>query len=300
MVAGHGEVNTLDGDREMSENGTRTAMRAADDRGADERVARTKGEEEAISCRLGRLIDYVENAENDLDEESQKTLSELIVAMSHIETSGNAYLTGAAEVAVRALCAKPPKLKLARELTKSTRKRVRFYGWLGSPSTAVAFGLSLFFYLLAPFSLLIVDQMRHIDFEELLGTSLGMLLLVGLAGALGSIVSVLIRIQNHSFNPKVWEPGTFVFTGLFKPIVGMAFAVFVFAIFNSGIVPVDIMGPDNGPKENLFFLAVAFVAGFSERFAKDIAKETEVRYGDPGEYGQSRSRDGSGDVRGQV
>jgi hypothetical protein len=129
MVAGHGEVNTLDGDREMSENGTRTAMRAADDRGADERVARTKGEEESISCRLGRLIDYVENAENDLDEESQKMLSELIVAMSHIETSGNSYLTGAAEVAVRALCAKPPKLKLARELTKSTRKRVCFYGW---------------------------------------------------------------------------------------------------------------------------------------------------------------------------
>jgi hypothetical protein len=276
---------------EMSKNGTRTNMQGADYRGADERVARTKGEEEAISCRLGRLMHYVEKAENDLDEESQKMLSELIVTMSHIEDSGNTYLTGAAEVAVRALCAKPPKLQLARELTKSTRKRVRFYRWLGSPSTAVAFGLSLFFYLLAPFSLLIVDQMRHIDFEELLGTSLGMLLLVSLAGALGSIVSVLIRIQNHSFNPKVWEPGTFVFTGLFKPIVGMAFAVFVFAIFNSGIVPVDVMGPDNGPKENLFFLAVAFVAGFSERFAKDIAKETEERYGGPSEHGQTRARD---------
>jgi hypothetical protein len=165
-------------------------------------------------------------------------------------------------------------LELARELTKSTRNSVRFYRWLGSPSTAVACWLSLYFYLLAPFSLLIADQMTHIDFEKLLGTSLGMLLLVSLAGALGSIVSVLIRIQNHSFKPKVWEPIPFMFTGLFKPIVGMAFAIFVFAIFNSGIVPVDVMGPDNGPKENLFFLAVAFIAGFSERCEKYIAEET--------------------------
>jgi hypothetical protein len=278
----------------MSENGTRTTMPDADGRGADERAARKKGEEEAISRRLDRLIDYVENTTEELDDESQRTLSELIVVMSCIEKSGNPYLTGAAEVAVRAICAQPQKLELARELTKSTRNSVRFYRWLGSPSTAVAFGLSLFFYLLAPFSLLIVDQMRHIDFEKLLGTSLGMLLLVSLAGALGSIVSVLIRIQNHSFKPKVWEPIPFMFTGLFKPIVGMAFAIFVFAIFNSGIVPVDVMGPDNGPKENLFFLAVAFIAGFSERFAKDIAEETEDRYGGPNKHGQAHARDGTG------
>lgn len=272
----------------MRENGTQTTAQGINGRDHEAELVPTQGEGVEIPCRLSRVIHYVENAKDDLDGESQTTLSELILVMSHIETSGNPYLAWAAEVAAIALCSTPKKPKLARELVKKIKNRIRLYQWLGSPSVAVAFGLSLFFYLLAPFSLLIVDQVRHIDFEELLGTSLGMLLLVSLAGALGSIVSVLIRVQNPSFKSKVWEPIPSVFTGLFKPIVGVAFAIFVFAIFNSGIIPVDIMGPDNGPKENAFFLAVAFVAGFSERFAKDIAKGTEERYSGPSEHEQAQ------------
>jgi hypothetical protein len=263
----------------MRQNGTQTTVRGTDSRSHEHKLVLTSGEEEEISCRLGKLMDYVENDTDDLDDEPQKILSELIVAMSYIERSGNPYLAGAAEVAVRALCAKPQKLELARGLVKKIKRRLLLYRILGSsPSTAVAFGLSLFFYLLAPFSLFMVDEVKGIDFEALLGTSLGMLLLVSLAGAMGSIVSVLIGAQNHAYKPKVWGPVPFVFTGLFKPIVGMAFAIFVFTILNAGIIPVDVPGPDNDPKENLFFLAIAFVAGFSERFAKDIAKDTEARY----------------------
>lgn len=279
----------------MTENGSRSTVRGSAERSDKDKYLLTNSEEEGISCRLGKLIDYVESVTEDLDDESQKILSDLIVGLAYIERSGNSYLVGAAEVAVRALCVKPQKLELARKLVKTIKRRLLFYRILGSsPSTAVAFGLSLFFYLLAPFSLFIVDQVRGIDFEALLGTSLGMLLLVSLAGALGSIVSVLIRVQNYAYKPKVWGPIPFVFTGLFKPIVGMAFAIFVFSIFKSGIIPLDVSGIENSSRESHFFLAVAFIAGFSERFAKDIAKGTEEIYRGPSQHEQPISRDGIG------
>jgi hypothetical protein len=282
---------------ETRENRSHPTAQGSAERSDNGKFLLTNGEEEGISCRLGKLIDYVEGVTEDFDDQSQKILSDLIVALAYIERSGNSYLVGAAEVAVRAICVKPQKLVLARILVKTIKRQLLLYRLLGSsPSTAVAFGLSLFFYLLAPFSLFIVDQVRGIDFEALLGTSLGMLLLVSLAGALGSIVSVLIRVQNYAYKPKVWGPIPFVFTGLFKPIVGMAFAIFVFSIFNSGIIPVDVLGPENSPRESHFFLAVAFIAGFSERFAKDIAKGTEEIYSSPSEHEQPIRTVGSGGV----
>ena len=272
--SGHRRERGID----VHENGTRLKV---------EDGARPKGrtsagnQQEDLSRRLDRLIGYVvENVPNHFSIGAQKSLSELIVAISYIERSGNPYLSAAAEAAAEALYAEPQKLVLARKLIKKLNRRLLLYRLLGSsPSMAVAFGLGLFFYLLAPFSLFIVNQVKGIDFQELLGTSLGMLVLIALAGAMGSIVSVLIGTQKFTINPKVWGPIPFVCTGLFKPIVGMAFALFIFATLNSGIIPVDLPGQDDGVRENCFFLSIAFVAGFSERFAKGIADDTERTFG---------------------
>ena len=54
-------------------------------------------------------------------------------------------------------------------------------------------------------------------------------------------------------------------------MVGAAFALFVFAVLRSGLIPVTI----NEGTDRYFFLALSFVAGFSERFAKDIVRTTE-------------------------
>jgi hypothetical protein len=64
----------------------------------------------------------------------------------------------------------------------------------------------------------------------------------------------------------------------------MAFAIFVFSIINSGIIPVDVSASENSPRKSHFFLAVAFNTGFSEKFAKDIAKGTEEIYRGPSEH----------------
>jgi hypothetical protein len=62
------------------------------------------------------------------------------------------------------------------------------------------------------------------------------------------------------------------FTGFFKPIIGTAFALFVFATLKAGLIPLAI---DESVEGLYFFAALAFVSGFSERFAKDIAERAE-------------------------
>jgi hypothetical protein len=61
-------------------------------------------------------------------------------------------------------------------------------------------------------------------------------------------------------------------TGFFKPVVGISFALFVFAVISSGLLPVAV----NPEKSRYFFAALSFVAGFSERFARDVVVKTEA------------------------
>jgi hypothetical protein len=61
------------------------------------------------------------------------------------------------------------------------------------------------------------------------------------------------------------------FTGFFKPVIGMSFALFVFTVISSGILPISVAEE----KSRYFFAALGFVSGFSERFASDVASRTE-------------------------
>jgi hypothetical protein len=66
------------------------------------------------------------------------------------------------------------------------------------------------------------------------------------------------------------------FIGLIKPTLGGSFAFFIFLLLNSGVSPIQING-QNKEDSNYFYglLAVAFIAGFSERFVPDLISQTE-------------------------
>ena len=108
--------------------------------------------------------------------------------------------------------------------------------------------------------------------KVIFGIDVSILLWVGLAGALGSIVSIMVRLQDFTLLPN-GDPSILFFTGFFKPVVGASFALFVFAALKAGLIPVTI----ESDKEMYFFMALSFVSGFSERFAKDIATKTEQK-----------------------
>ncbi|NJL03153.1 MAG: hypothetical protein HC838_03325 [Spirulinaceae cyanobacterium RM2_2_10] len=107
-----------------------------------------------------------------------------------------------------------------------------------------------------------------------------LLLLVAASGLLGSAISILLRIDSFDRQDDRYERPSYVlpiFIGAFKPIIGLSFGLLLFAIMNSGIIPLKIDEESaEGRQEEFFFCAIAFTVGFSERLARDVVKKAEV------------------------
>ena len=102
-----------------------------------------------------------------------------------------------------------------------------------------------------------------------------LLVLVGSAGALGSIVSMLTRLE--AYRDKDLEDSLLpLLIGVFKPLIGVSFGILLLAISYSAVSP--LRGSENKfpPSTTAFtFFSLAFLAGFSERLAKDIVSQVE-------------------------
>ncbi|NEP17919.1 MAG: hypothetical protein F6J97_13610 [Leptolyngbya sp. SIO4C1] len=92
-------------------------------------------------------------------------------------------------------------------------------------------------------------------------------------GALGSAVSVIVRSQQ--FIEQAGQKDLFL-VGFLRPLVGMAFAVFIFALIESGIFAnlIRLNQPEDIDTTQLY-VAIAFIAGFSERLVMNVVTRTE-------------------------
>jgi hypothetical protein len=110
--------------------------------------------------------------------------------------------------------------------------------------------------------------------------SLNFVIALLMTGTLGGAVSVLSRIKEYD-DPKTqkYEDDFLPFLiGLSKPILGGSFAFFIFLLLNSGVSPVEIPGKSEADSKYFYgLLAVAFIAGFSERFVPDLISQTEKK-----------------------
>lgn len=89
------------------------------------------------------------------------------------------------------------------------------------------------------------------------------------AGAIGALVSVIARINTGSFalNFDV-APGYTLFLGGLRPWIGSIFGLTIYFAITSGFL--DLFKVPADPQERFYFLCVvAFLAGFSERWAQD-------------------------------
>jgi hypothetical protein len=93
-------------------------------------------------------------------------------------------------------------------------------------------------------------------------------------GALGSAISVIVRANKFIKQGKEGQSDLF-FTGFFRPIVGMSFAIFAVALIESGIFSGIFRIAERENRNVYLYMAIAFVAGFSERLVEDVVLKTE-------------------------
>jgi hypothetical protein len=91
-----------------------------------------------------------------------------------------------------------------------------------------------------------------------------------IAGAVGAVVSVVQRINAGDFELEydVGRPYAFFLGGL-RPMIGAAFALAISFAFTSGMTHLPVSDSDPAANKRMAILVVAFLAGFSERFAQD-------------------------------
>jgi hypothetical protein len=120
------------------------------------------------------------------------------------------------EVAVNALFSEQPNLTLAKTLRRELTRRLRSARPSFGP-TFLAFGLFFFACGAIP---AFVAACFYFKQAKVLGLPSQMVLAVAIAGACGSIASILQRIQD--FRGKVDDRTVLIFQGFFKPILRFA------------------------------------------------------------------------------
>jgi len=127
------------------------------------------------------------------------------------------------------------------------------------------------------------------------------------AGALGAVVSVIQRINSGKFELEydVGGPYTFFLGGL-RPLIGGVFAMAITFAFSGGLLQLPVASGESSDHRHLALLVLAFIAGFSERWAQDaltaivpVAQNEPVTGSGPPAGGQQQSgADGSGERSG--
>jgi hypothetical protein len=251
--------------------------------------------ENSMKERQDALISKVQNGlRAGMERAVQRELAKLMGLIPQLHGNDRAILLDLADIAASALLLDQPDLDLAGGIRRKIETQVRRAQnplWTiirgGSPPSTVILGLGCLLYFAIPIS---VDWMpKFLSYEKVLGIETAVLLMVALAGALGSIVSIMVRIQDFS---DLRDANSLIlfFTGFFKPVIGASFAMFVFSVLHAGLIPITIQ--EN--TASYFFIALSFVSGFSERFARDIATTAERQIGGVGDNLQHAAALGPG------
>lgn len=97
--------------------------------------------------------------------------------------------------------------------------------------------------------------------------------LVAAAGALGALVSVLLRMTVGQFSINLptldsdMRNTDLQLIGMLRPVVGAICGLAAYTFVESALVPIEAKG--NG-SEVFLYMAISFLAGFSERFFQDM------------------------------
>src|SRR3954454_10158660 len=99
-----------------------------------------------------------------------------------------------------------------------------------------------------------------------------------IAGGIGGVLSVMTRMTNGKLQVRA-ESGKWAIRALggIRPIVGAAFGAAVYLLLAGGVI--DFFQSPKDGDTTLFYAGIAFLAGFSERFAQDAIAGATTKLG---------------------
>ena len=146
--------------------------------------------------------------------------------------------------------------------------QLRYLGGMGGGLLVIAlFGLALS---------LGIGTVRSLDGQA------PMFLVTLIAGGMGAVLSVLYgmtsgNLKLHTLFASAESGfGPLVAAGALRPLLGGLSGIVVYVLLRAELFPLEIPEGDTGTH---FFIAVAVVAGFSERMARGVLAGTEERLG---------------------
>jgi hypothetical protein len=264
---------------------------------------------EAVLDRLNK-IPGASVGEDDTDAEIQRELGRLEEAFEDVEElvllrqqDGMVKAYRQIILAIDLLLAPKPKLDLAKCIryrlqldvlrhqprTLSLTKAI-IWASAGAPTVIIVLGLvlSAFLGLLVAAVWPGLSQLLGLDRVGWLNSDA--LLTVVVAAYLGGIVSIAQRLKDFSRVRDV-HPLYMFWTSALKPAIGVALAIFVYAVFTTGLVGIDLpanaapegtgVGVAGGGSSDVspLWWVIGFLAGFSERLAWDFVAQNETRFG---------------------
>ena len=118
----------------------------------------------------------------------------------------------------------------------------------------------------------IVDLFGHLDLDS---NDARRFYACFVAGAVGAMVSVMTRMRQEDGVRLDYEVGhlLIVMLGAFRPVLGAIFGVLAYFAIGSKVLPIT---PPPGARAFFYFALIAFVAGFSERFAHVILGSADL------------------------
>jgi hypothetical protein len=226
-----------------------------------------------------RLAEQLKSGSS-LAPEQQQVASRLVNTLTYLPRLKSAQINVAqAELCLEALLAEPPNHKLADGIVADLERRVAIFKsawksvWAGrTVASQVLLGVAahvVIAIVLFAACALATPTWRVWSTES----SIAPWVFIG--GSLGGLVSLLVRLHDFAVLAR-WapeaDPRLLFYTGLLKPAVSIVFAFFIWTALKAGIFSLAAINQSAEP--HLIAFALAFVAGFSERLAPDIANRT--------------------------
>jgi hypothetical protein len=214
-----------------------------------------------------------------VDPDVQELLGQLATTLPYLPRLKSAEINVAqAELAIRALLSPSPERQFAETISRELVRRVEVYrSPLRSivhgrtPATFVLLGVLAHAVVLTG---VVVVLRRSIPCVP--GSACWARMVV--AGAVGGATSLLTRLNELAALSR-WssegDPLQLFYTGLLKPVIGIVAGLFAYAAVSTGLITIHV--PGQGATADVFYTALAFLSGFSERFAKDLTDAATPR-----------------------